>query len=313
VRFARKHALAPDLGRLSSRARRSAFAMSLIAAAFVGVTCGGTSGHEGLEQPVAGGTDSSVTADDGGTSFDLDAGAFDVTIDYTTRPLPDAVAPPDAGGGEAGYPWPTCAPFVPVDTSGNPVPIGTEADQVPGVYVDGGDDGGDGGEGGGEVPAPDGSVCATYGWLGSPEIDDCLTSQFNDFQHDFPMLPPCNWCTGTATTGPGAGVPLRTLCFNLYACAMRTGCGALPGPACLCGSANGPACILDAGGPCVMEELAALQANLTSSSVQTALNSYTSLTPQADNNPGYCGSALNFVFHNATALGCFPAADAASP
>jgi hypothetical protein len=288
----------------SAGTNRSILATFLLAAAFAGVTCGGTTGHEGLD-PGPGSTlgDAGTSLGEAGSEPDLDAGVFDVTIDYTTRGLPDVVAPPHVGG-EAGYPWPTCAPFVPVDQTGNLVPIGTEADQVPGDYVDGGD--------GGEVPAPDGSACATYGWLGSTTTDDCLTSQYNDFQHDFPMLPPCNWCTGTATTGPGAGIPLRDLCLNLYACAMRTGCGAMPGPACLCGSANGPQCIQDAGGPCVTEELAVLQASPTPMAIQTALSSYTSLTPLTENNPGYCGSALNFVFHNASTLGCFPL-DAASP
>jgi hypothetical protein len=286
----------------SVRKRRLVVAISLALAAVAAITCGGTTGRDGLPQDDDSGADAAETAIDGA----LDAGMFDVAITYADRVLPDVVAPADTGADGGGYPWPTCAPFVPVDQNGNPVPLGTEADQVPGVYVDGG------GDEAGELRAPDGSACATYGWLGSTAVDDCMTSQTAGFAHDFPLLPPCNWCSGVATTGPGADLPLRDLCLNLYACAVQTGCGAVPGPYCLCGSANGPQCFQDAGGPCLVEELSVLQATNTPTSIQNALDNYTSLQPQADNNPGYCGSALNFVLHNTQQLGCFDLLDAAA-
>src|SRR5262249_23179704 len=125
---------------------------------------------------------------------------------------------------------------------------------------------------------------------------------------DFPFLPPCNWCAsaGSAAQGPGAGLPLYDLCLKLYECAITTGCGAAASPAaCLCGSASAADCIVDAGGPCAAEELAALQA--TSAGIQTALSNYTQFDPQY---PGYCGSSLNFVFQNARTNGCFRLVDA---
>jgi hypothetical protein len=61
-----------------------------------GLACGGTTGREGLPTPQAadGGQDATL-APDGGIQ-DLDAGAFDVTIVYADRLLPD-VQIPDAG------------------------------------------------------------------------------------------------------------------------------------------------------------------------------------------------------------------------
>jgi hypothetical protein len=257
-------------------------------AIFGSATCGGTTGREGLSM----GDDA-----DGGATLDaaeLDDSNFDVGITYADRVVPDVVAPPDTGGA-ASYPWPmTCAPFIPVGPNGAEVPLGAEVNQIPAVFD------GDGGE----LPAPDGSACATYGWLGSTTIDNCLTSQASGFgSGDFPFLPACNWCadSGVAAQGPGAGIATYTLCLNLYACAIRTGCGAEESPsACLCGSASASDCIVDAGGPCATEELAALQA--TPSSVQTALTNYTQIDTEYH---GYCGSALNFVFQNARTQACF--------
>ncbi len=238
------------------------------------------------------GSDAGATLD----AAELD-GLFDVSITYADRALPDVVAPPDTGAG-AGYPWPTCAPFIPVGPDGMPVPAGAEVNQIPAVY---GDDGG-------EIPASDGSACATYGWLGNTAVDNCLTSQASGFgTGDFPFLPACNWCadSGVAAQGPGAGISTYTLCLDLYACAMRTGCGSAQNPAeCLCGDATASDCIVDAGGPCATEELAALQA--TPSSVQTALTNYTQFDTEYH---GYCGSALNFVFQNARTNGCFSLLD----
>ena len=90
---------------------------------------------------------------------------------------------------------------------------------------------------------------------------------------------------------------------------MRTGCGAAPSSAgCLCGDASAADCIVDASGPCAVEELGALQA--TPSAVQGALTNYTEFDPQYT---GYCGSALNFVFQNARTNACFMLLDGGAP
>ena len=262
------------------------------------IRCGGTTGREGLD-----GSDASASAAlDGasGVSDDasLDPGSFDVTIPYVDRVLPDVSTPADAGAG-VGDPWPSCPPFIPIGPDGGPVPPGSELNQIPAAY----------GDAGAEVPAADGSPCATYGWLGSTAADACLTSSSSGWgQDDFPLLPPCSWCSdaGTASQGPGAGVSAYRLCLNLYTCAMRSGCGAGQDPAtCLCGHASASECIVDAGGPCATEEMAALQ--YRSDSVEQALSNYTQIDPAF---LGYCGSALNYVLQNARSGGCFPPADA---
>src|ERR1700691_5875064 len=91
------------------RASHLAVAAWSVTAALAGIMCGGTTGHEGLDQ---GSDPDAAIESEGGPGADMDSGAFDVTIDYATRALPDVVAPPDTGtGGE--YPWPSCPPFIP--------------------------------------------------------------------------------------------------------------------------------------------------------------------------------------------------------
>jgi hypothetical protein len=300
--------------RSKSRAQWLLVVIGLGLAALAAVTCGGTTGREGLpENDGTGsdaGTDATVVPDDGGG---VDSGAFDVTVTYVDRVLPDVVAPPDTGVvEEAGYPWPTCPPFLLVGGNGEtttddggPIPFGSEINQIPAVEEDGG-----------EAPAPDGSACATYGWLGSPAIDNCVTSGFagGGGTQDFVFFPPCNWCSdaGFASVGPGAGESLYTLCINLYVCAMQTGCGAAAGTqaVCLCGDAGGVECILDAGGPCAAEEMAVLQ--VAPGQLETALENYGSLTPLTLGNLGYCGSLLNNVFQSAVSGQCFSLLDGGS-
>ena len=276
-----------------TRAQQLAAAAACVLGFLSAVTCGGTTGREGLTQ---GGDD--LEGDASLEDADLDDGSFDVALTYVDRVLPDVAAPVGAGA-EAGYPWPTCAPFLPVGADGGVVPLGAELNQIPAEYTDDG----------GEAPAPDGSACATYGWLGSTAVDSCLTSQASGFgQGDFPFLPACNWCmdAGVATQGPGAGLPTYTLCLDLYACATQSGCDSADSPAaCLCGDATATDCIVDASGPCATEELAVLQA--TPSAIQTALTNYTSFDPQYE---GYAGSALNFIFQNARTNRCFQLLDA---
>jgi hypothetical protein len=294
------------------RLHRIVVTVALAPAALAAVMCGGTTGRDGLQTDngaeAGGGTaDGSAMATDG--SGGSDSGTFDVVVTYADRILPDVVAPRDSGAPvEAGYPWPTCPPFLLVGPNGEtttedggPVPFGSEINQIPAIAVDGG-----------EIPAPDGSACATYGWLGSPAIDNCVTSQFAGAggAQDFSFLPPCNWCqgAGVASVGPGAGLKLYDLCINLYVCALQTGCGALPGAAaCLCGDAGATECILDAGGPCAAEEIAALQ--VAPGSLEPALENYNDLTPLTLGNLGYCGSLLNSVFQNAITGACFSLLD----
>ena len=45
----------------------------------------------------------------------------------------------------------------------------------------------------------------------------------------------------------------------------------------------------------------------TSSTIQTTLENYTDIDQSS---PGYCGSALNYVFQNAVSLNCFALLDA---
>jgi hypothetical protein len=279
--------------------RRLAVAISLAGAAVAAVTCGGTTGREGLPQDNDDGTDAESVVESGMTG--LDSGLFDVMITYVDQFLPDIVAPADTGQDGGGSPWPSCPPFIAVGPDGGPVPLGSalEVNEVPGDYA------GDGGE----VPAPDGSPCATYGWFGSTATDNCLL-QLAPAEGDFAFFPPCNWCAdaGVASVGAGAGIALYNLCLDLYTCSLQTGCGAASAAypsACLCGNASGPDCIIDAGGPCAAQELAALQA--TQATLQTALENYAADPVAAQNNPGYCGAALNYVFQNAAELGCFPA------
>jgi hypothetical protein len=252
------------------------------------VTCGGTTGREGLTTAGsdAGGSDAAPG------SLDLDAEAFDVGIVYDDRALPDVTAPVDAGPG-AGPGWPICPPFIPVDQSGNPVALGQELDQVPAVIDDAGQ----------PSIAPDGSPCATYGWLGSPAIDDCVTSQTSGGQNDFIELPPCNWAVeaGVAAQGTGAGETRVSLCLALYACITTSGCGARNISSCLCGpDTNSTDCVKSPAGPCMSEEMAALE--LPAASVQDALKNYfnggTSFL-------GYSGGLLNAVFLDGQSYSCF--------
>jgi hypothetical protein len=244
--------------------------------------CGGTTGREGLSSPAL---------DDGGDdAFADDTGAFDVSITYADRALPDVGAP--AEGGADGYPWPSCPPFIEVGPDGGAVPPGQEIDQVPAAFDDAGN----------IVPAPPGGACAEYGWLGSTAIDHCVTSATAGTGIDYVFLPPCNWSAeaGAAKQGPRAGSPRLDVCLDLYACILKTRCGTTDVKTCLCGTGSTANC--DAGGPCGTEELAALE--YRTDSIQDALKNYTNQDPSF---AGYGGAALNQLFQNATSSGCFDA------
>jgi len=265
-----------------------------LAAAGAGVAfaCGGTTGREGLTAVGPGTVDATVAdSGDAGADSGLDAGDFDVPVLYADRALPDVEAPPEGGAADASAGLPACPPFLPV-RGGQVVTIG-ERDQVPSVYAPDGS----------VTFAPDGSACASYGWLGSPAIDECVTGSGHTSGSGFIWLPPCNWCSeaGVALQGPGAGNQRYDLCMALYACIEKSGCGSNVGT-CLCGTADPTTtCQKQPPGPCATEEMAALEE--LSTSVQDALLNYTAL---GSGFLGNCGSTLNYVYVSGQNSGCFP-------
>jgi len=263
---------------------------------FVAFACGGTNGHEDLpvQQQQDANEDLAVDASDATTGDDEDASlTFDVAIFYADQTLPE-VNPPSAtaDAAEAGYPWPTCPPFIP-ERSGDLVALGRESVQIPSDFA----------ADGSAIPAMDGSACATYGWLGSTAADECETATAPKASLDYIQFPPCNWCVdaGTAVQGPGAAEPRYSLCLELYECIMASGCGGNV-ISCLCGSETDPTvCASDPHppGPCATDELASLEQ--TSATILDAINNY------EDNDPtvmGFCGSRLNQVFNVAQQNDC---------
>jgi hypothetical protein len=261
---------------------RVAAALAVLAVAWMTARCGGTTGREGLTVPVA--------PDSAAPVVDLDAGAFDVVVPYADRVIPDVAPAPAIDA--AAFPWPSCPPFIPVDSNGQPVDpneAGTFwVDQVPSVVDDAG------------VPsfAPDGSACATYGWLGSTAIDRCLTSNSAD---PFIDLPPCNWAldSGAAQSGARAGTPRDQLCYALYDCIARSGCATSNVNVCLCGAnTSAEACIKAPVGPCFDEEMAALE--LKKDAVSDALKDFTDTAGHP------VAGKLNQIFQTAESNTCFP-------
>jgi hypothetical protein len=291
-----------------------------IAAAFLAVACGGTTGHEGLPQPGAG--------DDATVDADAAAPVFDAPIMYADRELPDIVAPPDTSVGapvEGGPPW-SCPPWAsvacnggtsdagvhssPAACNGTLTPIGQGDYQVPAQYDDAGNvlvEMVDGSANAIAVLYPEDSGCASYPWLGSTYADNCTSAVFACTP--FPFLPPCNWCAdaGIAKSGPGMGTPRYQLCTNLYECMMRTACATVHPADCLCGI-GAAAGTCDAGGPCAAEELAALQYDPSTMTIPDVLTHLSELNNEMSANPnhGYCGSYLNYVFQSAITGTCFP-------
>jgi hypothetical protein len=273
--------------------RRALVVAGCVGSVVLGVACGGTTGRERLSLG-----DASVPGESGDSTLDLDSGAFDVLILYADRVLPDVGVSPDATGvAVAGYPWPSCPPFIPVDSDGDPVDPSVSINQIPAAYGDAGQ----------VIPAPDGSACAQYPWLGSTAIDTCLTSSFNG---PFPFLPPCNWCgdAGVAAAGLRQGEPRYAICLDLYACIVESGCAATGSSAtdCLCGADLGN-CSLDASGPCAAPELAALEYSAISPDV---LKNFDNNAPSAAVFLGFCGGNLNSLLQATVSNGCFPPIDA---
>jgi hypothetical protein len=276
---------------------------ALVVAVMVGaVMCGGTTGTEDLpavmtSNPAAldASIDSAVDATLGDTP---DAGFFDVEITYTERTLPDVAAPTVTGDAAAGYPWPNCPPWVPVTFRGLVAPsYDMSYALIPAQYDDAGDVLVD--DAGRAVPFPDGSACATYPWLGSTAADSCVA---NGATWNFSPLPVCNWCVDAGVTlqGPLSGQDRYGVCAQLYECMTRTGCGQNHSPGyCLCGLDEAHC---DAGGPCALEELSALESLSDPASLAMTTSNYTGIDPQT---PGNCGRALNAVFLTGVNGGCF--------
>jgi hypothetical protein len=275
--------------------------------AVLGLACGGTTGREDLPaqtSPASPGMDASVVTDSTvGGSVSLDEGLFDVAIVYVDRALPDVAAPSMGADDGGGSPYPSCPGFLPVDVDGDVllgsdggIELGNEFAQAPAAYNDAGS----------VVLAPDGSPCATYGWLGSTAIDECLV-QDPPGQNDYQLLPPCNWCAeaGAAAQGTGAGESRYSLCMALYACMIQTGCGFTTVTSCICGpGSNNANCLQNPLGPCLVQEMASLEELPTS--VEDALKNETSIDPSF---LGSCGAKLNQMFKNAGGGvdKCFPA------
>lgn len=293
-------------------------------AAFVaafGLMCGGTTGREDLPLSATATAPVDATAadaNDGGASLDATLGfdslytnTFDVALTYADRQLPDVQEAEEGGaqGGEDGGGLPFfCAPFIPVNYGTTQiVPLGQEGDQVPAVYLDGGPEAG-------ETFAPDGGVCATYPWLGSTVVDECVTSAAaGSSSETTPFLPPCNWAigTGAATAGPMEGTSLYDLCIALYQCYMRTACY-LKSPAlsassvawCYCGTTtDDPQCQSAPSGQCLQEELAAFEVTSTDPGQEFAQVVNLNFAALGITGPGAAASALNFVFSQITS-GC---------
>jgi hypothetical protein len=287
-------------------ARPRILAGALCSAAALGwLACGGTTGHEDLPvEQGPGGADATVA--DGGVTADAtveagdegDFGAFDADIMYADQVLPEVnAAPPMTDAGEAGYPWPNCPPFIPV-RNGKPTTLAAANSEIPADYA----------ADGAVVAAADGSVCASYGWLGSTSVDQCAVVNGYGTDTDNPLLPPCNWCVdaGVAVQGPQAGRSRYLNCLDLYACMVSTGCGSIA-TTCLCGSQDTVDCEsnMNPSGPCATQELASLEEVASQAgAVQMAILNYTDVTN--------CAGALNNVFETAAQYSCFPA-DAATP
>jgi hypothetical protein len=163
-------------------------------------------------------------------------------------------------------------------------------DQIPAVY-----------RGDGSSPALGGT---THHWFGSTAIDECTTSR-NPGVFDYSAFPPCNWCAdaGIALQGPHKGERRYSVCMKLYQCIVQNDCASNVSR-CLCGSEPTPSCANDPHppGPCADLELGSLEE--TTSTIEHALNNYSSTTLSY---PGLCGSRLNYVFQAASAQGCFVA------
>jgi hypothetical protein len=286
--------------------------------------CGGTTGREGLpalQSPDATMATPAATAttDDGGDSS-VYTNTFDVALQYVDQALPEAAPPQDGGSGaEAGAAFPNCPPFLNVDSTGHildpndPNSLSNAQAELASDYAPDGS----------IMLALDGSACATYPWLGSVTVDKCVAQGPNPAQlglgssvpEAFDLLPPCNWAvdSGIAGQGPGAGRDRYDICMDLYRCLMSTRCYVNPMNnsagllECLCTVPPGDLvpgapptafhtdCLKSAQGPCMNEELAAMELGGT---VQAALMNAFATWTQPSHGPGFEGFDLNELFQD---------------
>jgi hypothetical protein len=300
------------------RAPALAAALSTAFGAWAWTGCGGTTGRDNgspLTGTVSGGASDPpqepadatlprAIADAGVDSAvhdkDADEGLFDVIIPFADRALPDVHVPVDSGEA-GGIPWPNCPRDLGIDSNGQPTSDYTVSALVVPAQYD---------KAGNAVPAPDGSVCATFPWLGHHDWTQCVRANIasNDTS-----LPPCNALVdaGNAKQGAGAGRPYYELCKELADCIVRTGCGlnANVSAVCLCGEGNASqACKrLNAPGPCRDQELAAMEINPNDPyAVDTAMANFFTLVGLQFAAAG----PLNQLYALGGSTGCFAPGDA---
>lgn len=97
------------------------------------------------------------------------------------------------------------------------------------------------------------------------EATQCANVQLYADSYGTDLTKACDKAEGTATTGPGMGMPRKLLCEELVACAQQTGCAAKNLYSCFCGSLSRDEClattsIFDIEGPCADQYAAAAEA-----------------------------------------------------
>jgi hypothetical protein len=240
-----------------------------------------------------------ATVDSADPEVIIDAGSFDVDIQYADRDLPEVSVPPE-GGAETGTGLPNCPPWFALDDQGNILsdPVDPSlARYAPTDYT----------SGGGIGPAIDGGVCATYPWypVREPAFANYWAMQAaGNASVDFNPFPPCNWAieAGVAQSGTQSGVSRYLLCTQAYSCIADSECWRDPRliNACVCGLGDaGTACELskvNPVGPCKDQELAAFEIPSDDPTpVNTMFQSFYNSSTSADY-PFINISLLNYVF-----------------
>jgi hypothetical protein len=258
------------------------------------VACGGTTGREDLPatatQPdaTAGDAATDSLASDAGPGddvFDLDAG-IQYANDARLMGFGDAgtAITNDAGRGTG---WPVCAPDTLVRTDGGKVLKVTEVSDDSGscptylwtpTFV-----GGVGQKLCGTHPCQTCDECMRFSQCGSYPTSGFTTSGHNS------VFPPCSdeREAGTASQGPGAGMPLFDLCAALFDCVSQSSCTG-GGPSdpnaavsnCYCGTNVGAACYVDGGANGFCKD--AIQAAVQAGPSTTAATIVANLTDPSD-------------------------------
>jgi hypothetical protein len=234
---------------------------------------------------------------------DADEGLFDVIIPYVDRMLLNIQPPAVDGGAESGgINWPNCPPDTTDPSSALGIPI-------PAEYNDAGH----------IVAAPDGSVCATYPWMGRLDWTNCTRAQLSTTSGGTIItFPPCSVLPSgpeKASTGTGAGRLVTDLCKDLWECMVSTGCGLSPtfNEFCLCGTVNIGCNMLDGtqdAGPCKDKMLAAMQIDpSTKGAMATADMQFFNV----GNQPFATAATLNQLWVTGTSGTCYTYDDGGAP